>query len=231
LNGPSQMPAIEFWSEEIPAHSQKCRSALRSRSPKRDLLLCSVTKLPPSFLGLAGKRDSDGGTVPVKRFNFHSGQLVGRGHAIGPCQACAAPYPSLSSWEKKRYFQLERKAPKSSSEPRGKLFFRTRRRGGRVAECGGLLNVPPHYRFNIFNNLQLGEGCSKWGPCASFGSLCSPHCSPIWLGSTVYLTRAVRRRLRKLRQVECLCGIPKLARNPVQILCTACVIVFSATCS
>ena len=29
------------------------------------------------------------------------------------------------------------------------------RRGGRVAECGGLLNVPRSYRFNLLNNLQM----------------------------------------------------------------------------
>jgi hypothetical protein len=36
------------------------------------------------------------------------------------------------------------------------------RRGGRVAECGGLLNVPRSYRFNLINNLQMGVKVPKW---------------------------------------------------------------------
>jgi hypothetical protein len=37
-----------------------------------------------------------------------------------------------------------------------------RRRGGRVAECGGLLNRPRSYRFNLLNNLQMGAKVPKW---------------------------------------------------------------------
>jgi hypothetical protein len=47
-----------------------------------------------------------------------------------------------------------------------------------VAECGGLLNLPRYCRFNSANNLRMGAGALKWGESASFGTTCSPICSP-----------------------------------------------------
>ena len=43
------------------------------------------------------------------------------------------------------------------------------RRGGRVAECGGLLNMPRSYRFNLLNNLQMGAKVLKRGALISVG--------------------------------------------------------------
>jgi hypothetical protein len=41
--------------------------------------------------------------------------------------------------------------------------YSARRRGGRVAECGGLLNHPGLFRFSNFNHLQLGSNHLKKG--------------------------------------------------------------------
>ena len=47
-----------------------------------------------------------------------------------------------------------------------------------MAEGGGLLNDPRSCRFNLPNNLQVGESHLKWGEYVSFGCICSPLCSP-----------------------------------------------------
>src|ERR1039458_859123 len=52
------------------------------------------------------------------------------------------------------------------------------RRGGRVAECGGLLNRLGLFRFNRFNRLQLGSNHLCRANVLSFGCDCSPLCSP-----------------------------------------------------
>ena len=57
---------------------------------------------------------------------------------------------------------------------RGKLLKTGRRRGGRVAECGGFLNVPRSYRFNLLNNLQMGVEALKRVALISLGHFCSP---------------------------------------------------------
>lgn len=54
----------------------------------------------------------------------------------------------------------------------------TCRRGGREAEGDGLLNLPRSYRFNLPNSLQMGACTLKWASSVSFGSVCSPLCSP-----------------------------------------------------
>ncbi len=42
----------------------------------------------------------------------------------------------------------------------------------------GLLSLPRSYCFNLPNNLHMGASALKWGDSASFGRICSPHCSP-----------------------------------------------------
>ena len=63
------------------------------------------------------------------------------------------------------------------SQGNGKLFP-TRRRDGREAEGGGLLNLPRPCRFNLPNSLHPGVSALKWGDSASFGRICSPLRSP-----------------------------------------------------
>ena len=41
-------------------------------------------------------------------------------------------------------------------------WFKSSRRGGRVAECGGLLNSPRSYRFNLLKKLEMGVQVPKW---------------------------------------------------------------------
>jgi hypothetical protein len=69
------------------------------------------------------------------------------------------------------------------------------RRDGREAEGGGLLNLPRFCRFNSTNNLQMGAGALKRGEAASFGTTCSPLCSPgsAMLPQAVLLKTSVRR--------------------------------------
>ncbi len=45
-------------------------------------------------------------------------------------------------------------------------WCKSSRRGGRVAECGGLLNRPRSYRFNLLNNLEMGVEVPKWAELA-----------------------------------------------------------------
>src|SRR5438270_3370339 len=53
-----------------------------------------------------------------------------------------------------------------------------RRRGGRVAECGGLLNRLGLFRFSRFNHLQSEDHYLVRANVLSFGCECSPLCSP-----------------------------------------------------
>jgi hypothetical protein len=53
-----------------------------------------------------------------------------------------------------------------------------------VAECGGLLNVPLYYRFNLSNNLEMEERVPKWDKFVSFGKICSPFRSPFDVGAS-----------------------------------------------
>ena len=48
-------------------------------------------------------------------------------------------------------------------------WCKSSRRGGRVAECGGLLNVARSYRFNPSYNLQMVVSAPRWGEMLSFG--------------------------------------------------------------
>jgi hypothetical protein len=62
-----------------------------------------------------------------------------------------------------------------------KLSQMNRRRGGRVAECGGLLNHLGLLRFSHFNRLQSGSDHLSRASVLSFGCKCSPLCSPAHL--------------------------------------------------
>lgn len=48
-------------------------------------------------------------------------------------------------------------------------LMENRRRGGRVAEGGGLLNLPRICRFNLLNHLHVGAGALKLANVVSFG--------------------------------------------------------------
>jgi hypothetical protein len=64
--------------------------------------------------------------------------------------------------------------PRTTLIPTVVNFNAARRRGGRVAEGGGLLNLPRSYRFNRSNNLQMGQVFSSGASRPHLGTF-APH--------------------------------------------------------